>query len=147
MNKRQIIASLVKIANELDENGFIKTALDVDEVLKRIKNNYYEAERMKRNLSDEENLNSQMPDPDSFWSNTTREKLQGRKIYNEDSLSKYEIVNKYRKAYENGNLKDNTIREVRILLNAELEENGFRAVDEFQINRMFYIKPTRQPDL
>ena len=124
MNKRQIIASLVKIANELDENGFIKTALDVDEVLKRIKNNYYEAERMKRNLSDEENLNSQMPDPNSRWNNATRENLQGRKIYNEDSLSKYEIVNKYRKAYENGNLKDNTIAEVRILLNAELEENG-----------------------
>ena len=146
MNKRQIIASLVKIANELDENGFIKTALDVDEVLKRIKNRYYEAERMKRNLSDEENLNSQMPDPDDFWDNTTREKLQGRKIYNEDRLLKYYIVDKYRKAYENGNLKDNTIAEVRILLNAELEENGFRAVDEFQINRMFYIKPTRQPD-
>ena len=146
MNKRQIIASLVKIADELDENGFIKTALDVDEVLKRIENGYYEAERMKRNLSDEENLNSQMPDPNSRWNNETRESLQRRKIYNEDSLSKYEIVNKYRKAYENGNLKDNTIREVRILLNAELEENGFRAVDEFQINRMFYIKPTRLPD-
>ena len=147
MNKKQIVASLVKIANELDENGFIKTALDVDEVLKRIQNGYYEAQRMKANLSDEENLNSQMPDPNSRWNNATRENLQGRKIYNEDSLSKYEIVNKYRKAYENGNLKDNTIREVRILLNAELEENGFRAVDEFQINRMFYIKPTRQPDL
>ena len=146
MDKRQIIASLVKIADELDENGFIKTALDVDEVLKRIQNRYYEAERMKRNLSDEENLNSQMEDLDSRWSNTTREKLYRTKIYNEDSLSKYEIVNKYRKAYENGNLKDNTIREVRILLNAELEENGFAAVDEFQINRMFYIEPTRLPD-
>ena len=146
MNKKQIVASLVKIANELDENGFIKTALDVDEVLKRIQNGYYEAQRMKANLSDEENLNSQMPDPNSRWNNATRENLQGRKIYNEDSLSKYEIVNKYRKAYENGNLKDNTIAEVRILLNAELEENGFRAVDEFQINRMFYISPTRQQD-
>ena len=146
MNKRQIIASLVKIANELDENGFIKTALDIDELLKRIENNYYHYERMKRNLSDEENLNSQMPDPNSRWNNATRENLQRTKIYNEDSLSKYEIVDKYRKAYENGNLKDNTIREVRILLNAELEENGFAAVDEFQINRMFYIKPTRQPD-
>ena len=113
-----------------------------------LQNNYYHSERMKRNLSDEENLNSQMDDPDSRWSNTTREKLQRSKpkIYNEDSLSKYEIVNKYRKAYENGNLKDNTIAEVRILLNAELEENGFRAVDEFQINRMFYISPTRQQD-
>jgi len=146
MNKRQIIASLVKIANELDENGFTKPALTLDEVIKRIKNRYYEAERMKRNLSDEENLNSQMPDPDDFWDNTTREKLQGRKIYNEDTLSKYNIVDKYRKAYENGNLKDNTLAEVRILLNAELEENGFRAVDEFQINRMFYIEPTRQQD-
>jgi len=146
MNKRQIIASLVKIANELDENGFTKPALTLDEVIKRIKNRYYEAERMKRNLSDEENLNSQMPDPDDFWDNTTREKLQGRKIYNEDTLSKYNIVDKYSKAYENGNLKDNTLAEVRILLNAELEENGFRAVDEFQINRMFYIEPTRQQD-
>ena len=147
MNKKQIVASLVKIANELDENGFIKTALDIDELLKRIENDYYHNERMKRNLSDEENLNSQTPNPNSRWNNATRENLQRTKIYNEDSLSKYEIVDKYRKAYENGNLKDNTIREVRILLNAELEENGFRAVDEFQINRMFYIEPTRQPDL
>ena len=145
MNKRQIIASLVKIANELDENGFTKPALDIDTVIKRIQNRYYEAERMKRNLSDEENLNSQIPDPDDPSYNTTREQLQGR-VHNEDTLLKYNIVDKYRKAYENGNLKDNTLNEVRILLNAELEENGFRAVDEFQINRMFYIEPTRQQD-
>ena len=145
MNKRQIIASLVKIANELDENGFTKPALTIDEVIKRIQNNYYHSERMKRNLSVEEDLNSQIPDPDDPFYNTTRERLQGR-VYNEDSLKKYDIVDKYRKAYENGNLKDNTLAEVRILLNAELEENGFRAVDEFQINRMFYISPTRQPD-
>jgi hypothetical protein len=37
MNKRQIIASLVKIANELDQNGFTKTALDIDELIKNSK--------------------------------------------------------------------------------------------------------------
>jgi hypothetical protein len=141
MNKRQIIASLVKIANELDQNGFTKTALDIDELIKRIQNRYYENMRMRGNLSPEQNLNSQTPDPDYSWSNTTRDKLRNRKIYNEDKDLKYQIIWKYEEAYKEGNLKDNTLEEVRTLLNAELKENGFVELDPFEISRQFGIKP------
>lgn len=141
MNKRQIIASLVKIANELDQNGFTKTALDIDEVLKRIQNYYYENKRMQGNLSPEENLNSQTPDPNYSWNGTTNDKLRDRKIYNEDNQLRYKIIRKYEKAYNEGNLKDNTLAEVRTLLNTELKENGFVELDSFQLNRMFSIRP------
>jgi len=141
MNKRQIIASLVKIANELDQNGFTKTALDIDEVLKRIQNYYYENKRMQGNLSPEENLNSQTPDPNYSWNGTTKDKLRDRKIYNEDNQLRYKIIRKYEEAYNEGNLKDNTLAEVRTLLNTELKENGFVELDSFQLNRMFSIRP------
>jgi hypothetical protein len=96
---------------------------------------------MRKNLSPEQNLNSQTPDPDYSWSGTTRDKLRDRKIYNEDNQLKYQIIWKYEKAYKEGNLKDNTLEEVRTLLNAELKENGFVEVDPFEITRHFGIQP------
>ena len=141
MNKRQIIASLAKIASELDENGYTGHALDLDKVLERIQRRYYENERAERYLTPEEMRNSQTPDPNYSWSNTTREKLKGRKIYNEDRDLKYKIIRRYEEAYKNGNLRDNNLAEVLILLNHELEKFDFAPLDIMEINWHFGIQP------
>lgn len=135
MNKRQIIASLVKIANELDENGYNGHALDLDTVIDRIQKGYYHNKRVYDgiHLTPEQEFNSQIPDPNYSWNNTTREKLKGRKIYNEDMILKSQIIRKYEKAYRNGNLRDNTLAEVLILLNHELEKFHFVPLSIFEI--------------
>lgn len=86
MNKRQIVASLNKIANELDKNGLYKEASSVTNVMKRIaedgKGDWRDkllTDDQRGFLKKQDDVNSFLENPDSYLTDDQRSVVEKSK--------------------------------------------------------------------